>query len=79
MAIKTTTFIIESLGQGQFRTRERNEMVVWQRYVFTDATRPTPTEKTFPAGFGIWNTDDAAYNYSGGDLGVWYNALGVIT
>ena len=40
MAISTTTFIIENLGQGATRTRARNEMVVWQRYVFTDATRP---------------------------------------
>jgi hypothetical protein len=79
MAIKTTTFIIENLGQGQFRTRERNEMVVFQRYVFTDATRPTPTEATFPAGLGIWNASDNAMNYSGGDDGNWYNALGVIT
>jgi hypothetical protein len=79
MAIQTTTFIIENLGQGATRTRERNEMVVWQRYVFTDATRPVPTEKTFPAGFGIWNTDDNAYNYSGGDANCWYNAAGILT
>lgn len=79
MAIQTTTFICESLGQGQFRIRERNDLVTFTRFVFSDATRPTPTEKTFPAGFAIWNTDDNAYNYSGGDSGTWHNALGVLT
>jgi hypothetical protein len=79
MAISTSTFSITPADGGGLRFRADNAPAHFTRFAFTDATRPVPTEKTFPAGFPIWNTSANQMQYSGGDLGCWFNALGVVT
>jgi hypothetical protein len=76
MAIETRTFAITHPDGGGLRFTGNNAPASFTRFVYTDATRPVPTEKTFPAGFQIWNSDDNCPNWSGGDLGKWFNAMG---
>ena len=79
IVVNSVEYAVSIVSHGVYRFTPSNQLATFLRQTFTDATRPVPTEKTLPAGFAIWNTDDNAWNYSGGDLGVWFNALGVIT
>lgn len=73
---ESKNILIEDLGNGVFRqTETTGAPAVVDRIVYTDATRPDAA--TFLAGMRIWNTDDAAYNYSTGSQ--WVDALGNLT
>ena len=63
------------LGNGLFRQEEFNAPAIESRIVCTDATRPDAS--TFLPGTGVWNIDDAAWNYSDGTN--WHDALGALT
>lgn len=73
---ESKNIMVEDLGNGQFRQTETVGMpAVISRQVCTDATRPSAT--LFFPGTGIWNTDDAAWNYSDGTN--WRDAVGALT
>ena len=76
MSTKSTTLFVEDLGNGNLRVTEGGgKPAVISRMTCTDATRPAATK--YPIGFGIWNLDDNAYNYSDGTN--WRTAGGTIT
>jgi hypothetical protein len=73
---ESKTIMTEDLGNGIFRqTETTGAPAVEARMVCTDANRPSAT--TFLAGTKVWNTDDAAYNYSDGTA--WRDAIGALT
>ena len=73
---ESKTIMTEDLGNGNFRQTETTGMpAVEARIVCTDATRPAATD--FLPGTKVYNTDDAAYNFSDGT--VWRDALGGLT
>jgi hypothetical protein len=73
---ESKNIMTEDLGNGIFRqTETTGAPAIESRRVCTDATRPAATE--FLAGTKIWNTDDAAYNFSDGTA--WRDAQGGLT
>lgn len=73
---QTQSVLVESLGKGNFRETPFNAPAIVHLRVYANTTRPAAS--LFLAGFQIWNTDDAAPNYSDGD-GNWRDAVGNIT
>ena len=66
----------EDLGNGNFRqTETTGAPAIESRQVCTDATRPDAS--TFLPGTGIWNSDDASWNFSDGTA--WRDAMGGLT
>lgn len=71
----TQNYIIEDLNNGAASTRPFNAPAFVNIQMFSNTDRPSAA--TYYAGMKVWNTDDAAFNYSDGTN--WRDAMGNIT